>query len=378
MIPMSSNPNRSYRFDSKQRFIIENTNSTYLRLETKARRSMAIGNFEKAYGIAKEMLRSHDSRKPGYEIGAAALRALGDYGKARRLDQEWQMKLIPRDPMCLPTEILLMIFEYLAVEEIIRATRVSKTWKEVLTSKPFGKLYVHLDLRGGSSINALTRYIQTCDMLSNGGIKTAILSIPKVSNGIPAFEALLRNGQNLESLVFVRVNAGRSVTGPRLHRISQLPRLTTLNLSSFFPVGSQELLTILKSGPNLVNVDIRGISGALPAGKCFRYSSSRIQRLRLRSDRSSGNILLGGGGPRVRLALSSSCSMTLTLDRILIRMLRATSQSTYRRSESSISKGALYTTKVLRNLHSNRSRNLNVYLFSTSTFNRVNYHLLRH
>ena len=377
MIPMSSNPNRAYRFDSKQRYIIENTDSAYLRLETKARRSMAIGNFEKAYGIAKEMLRSHDSRKPGYEIGAAALRALGDHGKARRLDQEWQMKLIPRDPMCLPTEVLLMIFEQLAAQEVLRATRVSKTWKEVLTSKPFGNIYAHLDLHGGSSINALTRHIRTCDTLSNGGIKTAILNIPKVSNGIPAFEALIGNGQNLEALVFVRVNVGRSVTDPRLHRISLLPRLTTLNLSSFFLIGSQELLTILKSGPNLVNVDIRGIRGRLPAGKCFRYSSSKLQRLRLRSDRGSGDIVLGSNELRVRLALSSRW-MSLTLDRISIRMLTATSHSSYRRSESSISRAVLSTMKVLRNLLSNPSRNLNVYPLSTSASNRVNYHLLRH
>jgi hypothetical protein len=288
------------------------------------------------------------------------LRALGDYGKARRLDERWQMQLVTKDPICLPTEVLLMIFEYLTVEDTLRGTRVSKTWKEVLTSKSFGKLYSHLDLRGGSSISALLRHIRTCDTLSNGTIKTAILNIPKVSNGIPAFDTLIKVGENLETLVISRLYTSKVEKNPDIRRISLLPKLTTLNMSSFVLINCQDLLTVFKSGTNLVNVDIRGIYGHLPAGECFRVSSSKLQCLRLRSDEASQYISLGGSGPTVSLPLASLCWMTLTPDRISILVLKATSHSSFRRSESSILKADFFTMKVLRDLHSNRSRNLNV------------------
>ena len=307
MASMSSETGNSRRPDCKVRSDLDNKDSDYLRLETKARRSLAIGDFAKAYELAKEMLHSNASRQPGYEVGATALRALGNHQKARRLDQKWQSKQITRDIMSLPTEVQLMIFEYLAVEDVLRATRVSKTWKEMLTSKPFGKLYTHLDIRRGSSVNAITRYIETCSRLSNGGIKSVILITPKFSRGTPGFESLIEHGQSLETLIIAPVYAEGPSSSVHLQQIKLLPRLTTLILAVPSLISSRDVLTIMESGPNLVNVDIRGVYRSRPtAGYSSQYTSSKLRRLRLRVERPGGGILLGGGGPSVRPASSFS------------------------------------------------------------------------
>lgn len=197
-------------------------------------------------------------------------------------EQQVVRRAIFKDPINhLPPEIQLLIFENLQLRDVMRSRRVSRAWNRQLTSPEFAVLYRHFDLiRGNSSVGAQSNYIKACVKYSRGGMKRAILDLPKTSSMLSrAFDMLVRSSRKLETLVLL--NIGFSVQDV-IRSIPLLLQLTGLVLSATVDISAPELRQILASSVNLVELDIRAISVAgVEMVSNWNTNCRKLQRLRL-------------------------------------------------------------------------------------------------
>lgn len=227
-------------------------------------------------------------------------------------EQQVSRRTALKDPLdYFPAEIQLLILEHLPTHNVMRSRRVSRRWNRQLTSPEFAVLYRHLDLlRGNSSANAQSKYIKACVKYSRGGLKRAILDIPKPSRALSdAFNTIIRSSRKLETLVLARIGfpVQRVVLAPLLQQ------LTALVLSATINVSCQELKQILASGVNLVELDIRAISvAASEVASEWNTNCRKLQRLRLAvKGKQSGRIVLSHDHAKVSSIYASEIEILI-------------------------------------------------------------------
>jgi hypothetical protein len=219
-----------------------------------------------------------------------------------------------KDPLdYFPAEIQLLILNYLPTHDVMRSRRVSRRWNRQLASPEFAVLYRHLDLvRGNSNANTQSKYIKACVKYSRGGLKRAILDVPKSSPVLSdAFNTIVRSSRKLETLVLLNIGFPVQGVAPLLQQ------LTALVLSATINVSCEELKQILASGVNLVELDIRAIS--ITVGEvAWKWNTNcrKLQRLRLAlKEEQPGKIILSHEHAKVSSIYASEIEILILYSR---------------------------------------------------------------
>lgn len=288
----------------------------YDHLATKAFKFIEFEQYDKAFELTKSMIRLERHDELAYTIGRRAATKMGDDDRAKRFDNMWVRlkdepcdchtpvhERRPRDPMTVfPRELIRMIFQLLAIPQIVQSMRVSKGWGEVLTSSDFAPLFYNLEVGPKVRTHARAKYITSCVKLARGGVKSATLFLADNPEQHHAFEKVLALCKNLRSLTLV----GGKVSDLWIkNSYSPIGSLTKLALSDKIQISVEMLELIFERGTNLAELDVRGVTHLGPELKSlgrWTNDSNKLQHLRLHVVK--GKIFMWLGRGLKRLAVS--------------------------------------------------------------------------
>jgi len=176
--------------------------------------------------------------------------------------------------LTFPLEILLMILSYLSFRQIVRCTRVSKTWRSTIISLP--DLWTVLNVQE-TRRNVSNKFISRCINSSRYRISAAYLPMSHIE--MTAFEALVTRCNDIQMLWL----SGSQLNGRKkeLEYLGQLTRLQQLTIRDT-AMDIVEIGLLLQTCPQLLTFHcnkVVGISRIPPVTPVIRQNQLKYLRL---------------------------------------------------------------------------------------------------
>ncbi|XP_032233481.1 F-box/LRR-repeat protein 20 [Nematostella vectensis] len=163
--------------------------------------------------------------------------------------------MVTIDPLVvLPSDIILFIFKFLALNEISLCRRVSRNWKRYIEY-----FLQHLRILDCSSLESV---------LSVGGLKSVLTSVKNLREicldhcwTSVTEENILLLGSNCPKLRAIATTRCKGVTDKALQSLASCKELEELNFSSCFQISDNGLVPLFQSCPRLLEVHVSSCYG---------------------------------------------------------------------------------------------------------------------
>lgn len=191
-----------------------------------------------------------------------------------------------------PTEILLMVFSYLSVQDLLRCQRVSRPWRAIAVSDP--SLYQNIDLTLTRKVLTLAN-IRALVRFAGGAIKSLKMDSPEHRFSTvcyqpppyPAGHSTFKTHRNmhLEPLLreleeFEMIDVSDPAFGPIMMSLPSFPPRNLRKLLLMSALFYEDVATICTTAPQLEHLSCKLRLGAVISDP-FRFPSLKILHIGL-------------------------------------------------------------------------------------------------